>query len=166
MPRLVGAAAAVELIVANPLKQNRLLRAEQAAELGLADALLDDVEFLDDSIEWLVRAIEEERAPRAAADLSDAQEICARARYSVDDVVHGVALAPYRALELIAGAAGWTVEEGYAAEERRSPTCCPALKLRLGFTLSTRRAPDQAWRRASPTRSHAGSRRSESSGRG
>ena len=72
VPRLVGAAAAVELIVANPLKQNRLLRAGQAVELGLADELLDDVEFLDDSIEWLVRAIEEQRAPRAAADLSDA----------------------------------------------------------------------------------------------
>ena len=71
-PRLVGAAAAVELIVANPLKQNRMLRAGQAVELGLADELLDDVEFLDDSIEWLVRAIEEQRAPRAAADLSDA----------------------------------------------------------------------------------------------
>ena len=115
--RVVGAAAAVELIVANPLKQNRLLHAAQAAELGLADELLDDVEFLDDSIEWLVRAIEEGRAPRAVADLSDAAEVCAKARYAVDDAVHGVALAPYRALELIAGSAGWTIEEGYAAEE-------------------------------------------------
>ena len=63
-PRLVGAADAVELIVANPLKQNRLVQAARAAEIGLADALLDDVEFLDDSIEWLVRAIEEDAAPR------------------------------------------------------------------------------------------------------
>ena len=61
-PRLIGAAAAVELIVANPLKQNRLIDASRAAELGLADALLDDVEFLDDSIEWLVRAIEDATA--------------------------------------------------------------------------------------------------------
>ncbi len=79
LPRVVGAKAAVELIVANPLKQNRMLRADQAAELGLADALLDDVEFLDDSIEWLVRAIEEGRTPREDADLSDAPEVCAKA---------------------------------------------------------------------------------------
>ena len=62
-PRLVGAASAVELIVANPLRQNRLVGAAEAVEIGLADALLDDVEFLDDSIEWLVRAIEEKRPP-------------------------------------------------------------------------------------------------------
>ena len=131
-PRLVGAAAAVELIVANPLKQNRLLRAAQAAELGLADALLDDVEFLDDSIEWLVRAVEEERAPRAAADLSDAAEICAKARYAVDDAVHGVALAPYRALELIAGTAAWTVEDGYAAEEDALADLLPGPQAQAG----------------------------------
>ena len=116
-PRIVGAAAAVELIVTSPLKQNRLLQAAKAAEIGLADALLDDVEFLDDSIEWLVRAVEEARAPRAAADLSDASEVCAKARYAVDDAVHGVAFAPYRALELIASTASRTIDEGYAAEE-------------------------------------------------
>ena len=65
LPRVVGAKAAVELIVANPLKQNRMIRADQAAELGLADALLDDVEFLDDSIEWLVAR--DRRGARPAA---------------------------------------------------------------------------------------------------
>ena len=77
-PRLVGAQAAVELIVANPLKQNRMLRADQAAELGLADALLDDVEFLDDSIEWLVRAIEEGREPRGRPPTSRTRPRSAR----------------------------------------------------------------------------------------
>jgi 3-hydroxyacyl-CoA dehydrogenase/enoyl-CoA hydratase/carnithine racemase len=131
-PRLVGAAAAVELIVANPLKQNRLLRAAQAAEIGLADALFDDVEFLDDSIDWLVRAIEEGRAPREEADLSDAAEVCAKARYAVDDAVHGVALAPYRALELIAGSATWTIEEGYAAEEEALGDLLPGPQAQAG----------------------------------
>ena len=165
LPGVVGAAAAVELIVANPLKQNRLLHAGQAFELGLADALLDDVEFLDDSIEWLVRAIEEGRPPRAAADLSDAAEVCAKARYAVDDAVHGVALAPYRALELIAGTAGWTLEEGYAAEEDALGDLLPGPQAQAGvyaFDLVERRIkkgvgiPD-----AKPRRS----RRSESSER-
>jgi len=141
-PRLVGAAASVELIVANPLKQNRLLHAGQAAELGLADALLDDVEFLDDSIEWLVRAVEESQPPREAVDLSDAPAVCAKARYAVDDAVHGVALAPYRALELIAGTAGWTIDEGYASEEDALADLLPGPQAQAGvyaFDLIERR---------------------------
>ena len=31
--------------------------------------------------------------------------------------MHGAAPAPYRALDLIEGAAAWTLEEGYRAEE-------------------------------------------------
>ncbi len=131
-PRLVGAARAVELIVANPLRQNRLIGAAAAAEAGLADTQLDDVEFLDDSIAWLVQAIDEGRQPRAAADLTDAAEVCAKARYSVDDAVHGAALAPYRALELIAGAATWTVVEGYVAEEDALADLLPGPQAQAG----------------------------------
>jgi len=141
-PRLLGTVAAVELIVANPLKQNRLINASRAAELGLADALLDDVEFLDESIEWLVRAIETPPPARDAVDLFDAAEVCAKARYVVDDAVHGVALAPYRALELIAGAAEWTLAEGYAAEESALADLLPGPQAQAGvyaFDLIERR---------------------------
>ena len=142
MPRLVGAANAIELIVTNPLKQNRLIAAARAVEIGLADVLLPDVEFLDDSIEWLVRTLEEQRPPRVAADLSDADDLCAKARYAVDDAVHGVALAPYRALDLIAGSATWTVEEGYAAEEDALADLLPGPQAQAGvyaFDLIERR---------------------------
>ena len=45
-------------------------RAARRSSSGSPTTLLDDVEFLDDSIEWLVRAIEEERRhPRPDADL-------------------------------------------------------------------------------------------------
>jgi 3-hydroxyacyl-CoA dehydrogenase/enoyl-CoA hydratase/carnithine racemase len=141
-PRLVGAAKAVELVVSNPLKQNRLLNAAQAVEIGLADELLDDVEFLDDSIEWLVRAIEEGRQPRPEVDLADAPEVCRKARFGVDDAVHGTALAPYRALDLIAGAAGWSVEEGYRAEEDALADLLPGPQAQAGvyaFDLVERR---------------------------
>src|SRR5262245_11814759 len=57
-PRLVGAEAAVKLIVDNPLKQNRLIRAADALDLGLVDHVLEPVEFLDESIELLLRRIE------------------------------------------------------------------------------------------------------------
>ena len=117
-PRLIGAAAAVQLIVDNPLRQNRMLTGPQAFELGLADRLLEPVELLDESLEELVRIVEEGRGKREPdAALDDAAEVCARARARVDDQVHGAAPAPYRALELIEGAASWTIEEGYLAEE-------------------------------------------------
>src|SRR5207249_1337433 len=47
VPRLLPAEAAVRLVVLNPLRQNRLLRAAQAVELGLADRLLEPAELLD-----------------------------------------------------------------------------------------------------------------------
>ena len=117
-PRLVGAEAAVRLIVDNPLRQNRLIRAAEALELGLVDHVLEPVEFLDESLELLLRRIESGGGKRRpAADLADASEVVRKARSRVDDVVHGQAPAPYRALELIEGAASWSLEEGYAAEE-------------------------------------------------
>jgi len=117
-PRLVGAEAAVRLIVDNPLKQNRLIRAVEALELGLVDHVLEPVEFLDESIQLLLRRIEVGDGRREpAADLSDAAEVVRKARARVDDVVHGQAPAPYRALDLIQGAGSWSIEEGYAAEE-------------------------------------------------
>ena len=118
LPRLVGAQRAVELIVANPLKQNRMLTGPQAFEAGLADALFEPVEFVDESLAFLLDRIEEGSGkPERSADLADVADVCRRARSQVDDQVHGVALAPYRALELIEGAARWSLEEGYGAEE-------------------------------------------------
>ena len=58
IPRLVGAEEAVRFIVSNPLRQNRMLTGAQAFEAGFADALLEPVEFLDESIESLVSRIE------------------------------------------------------------------------------------------------------------
>src|SRR5437870_9673531 len=52
LPRLIGPEAAARVIVLNPLRQNKLLTASEAFELGLADALLDPVEFVDESLEF------------------------------------------------------------------------------------------------------------------
>ena len=118
VPQLIGAKRAVELIVSNPLRQNRMLTGPKAFELGLADALFEPVEFVDESLAFLLARIEEQAPkPTPAADLADTAEVCRRARLQVDDQVHGAAPAPYRALDLIEGAATWTLEEGHLAEE-------------------------------------------------
>jgi 3-hydroxyacyl-CoA dehydrogenase/enoyl-CoA hydratase/carnithine racemase len=117
-PRLLGAEAAVKLIVDNPLEQNRMIGAGEALELGLVDHVLEPVEFLDESIELLLRRVESDEGKREPnADLANVSEVVRKARSRVDDMVHGQAPAPYRALELIEGAAAWSLDEGYAAEE-------------------------------------------------
>jgi 3-hydroxyacyl-CoA dehydrogenase/enoyl-CoA hydratase/carnithine racemase len=117
-PRLVGAEAAVNLIVESPLRQNRLLDAQAAHATGLVDDVFEDGKLLDRSLELLLERIEAGEGKRSpAADLSDVGEVVRRARARVDDVVHGLAPAPYRALELIEGAAAWDLAEGYRAEE-------------------------------------------------
>jgi 3-hydroxyacyl-CoA dehydrogenase/enoyl-CoA hydratase/carnithine racemase len=119
-PRLVGAATAVKFVVENPMRQNKMLTASEAVELGLADRLLEPAEFLDESIDFLLAQVRDGVRPRnevVKLDPQEVAEVVQRARRRLDDAVHGAAPAPYRALSLIEGAATWSVEEGYRAEE-------------------------------------------------
>lgn len=144
VPRLVGAEQAVKFVVENPLRQNRMLTGPQAFESGYADALLEPVEFLDDSIAFLIERIAEGPAPiRPDADLSDVSEVCRKARARLDGQVHGATPAPYRALDLIEGAATWSVEEGYRAEEDALADLLPGPQAQASiyaFDLVERRA--------------------------
>ncbi|HYZ18526.1 MAG TPA: 3-hydroxyacyl-CoA dehydrogenase NAD-binding domain-containing protein [Gaiellaceae bacterium] len=112
-PRLAGAEAAVKLIVLNPMRQNKMLDAATAHELGFVDRVVEAQQLLDASL-----TIARERPERPDVELADAEEVVARARRTLDDSVHGAAPAPYRALDLIVGAADWSIEEGYRNEEQ------------------------------------------------
>jgi 3-hydroxyacyl-CoA dehydrogenase/enoyl-CoA hydratase/carnithine racemase len=111
-PRLMGPEAAVKLIVANPMRQNKMLNAEQAHDLGLVDRVAAPEHLIDEAL-----AVAHDRPARETPDLSSTSEVVARARSQLDDSLHGAAPAPYRALDLIDGAQAWTLEEGYRAEE-------------------------------------------------
>ena len=144
VPQLVGAEEAVRFIVENPLRQNRMLNAPQALDAGYADALFEPVEFLDDSLAFLLEKVEEGAGKRRpAADLSDATEVCRKARSRLDGQVHGATPAPYRALDLIEGAASWSLEEGYRAEEDALAELLPGPEAQASvyaFNLVERRA--------------------------
>jgi 3-hydroxyacyl-CoA dehydrogenase/enoyl-CoA hydratase/carnithine racemase len=144
VPRLVGAEEAVRFVVENPLRQNRMLDARRAVEGGYADAQLEPVEFLDESLAFLLGKIEEGAGKRRPdADLSDAGEVCRKARARLDGQVHGATPAPYRALDLLEGAATWTLEEGYRAEEEALAELLPghgAQASIYAFDLVERRA--------------------------
>ena len=144
IPQLVGAEEAVRFIVENPLRQNRMLSARQAFEAGYADALLEPVEFLDESLAFLLEKVDKGAGKqRLAADLSDAAEICRKARSRLDGQVHAATPAPYRALDLIEGAASWSLDEGYRKEEDALAELLPGREAQAAvyaFNLVERRA--------------------------
>jgi 3-hydroxyacyl-CoA dehydrogenase/enoyl-CoA hydratase/carnithine racemase len=111
-PRLIGPEAAVKLMVTNPMRQNKMLNAAQAHELGLVDRVIELERLIDEAI-----TIALEHPTRDAADLSSTSDVVSRARSQLDGSLHGAAPAPYRALDLVEGAQAWSIEEGYAAEE-------------------------------------------------
>src|SRR6266851_3510872 len=62
LPQLIGPEAAAKVIVLNPLRQNKLLTAQEALQLGLVDVLFDPVEFVDESLAYARALGEVERA--------------------------------------------------------------------------------------------------------
>jgi 3-hydroxyacyl-CoA dehydrogenase/enoyl-CoA hydratase/carnithine racemase len=144
VPRLVGAETAIRFVVANPMRQNRMLTGPQAFELGFADRLLSPAEFLDDSIACAFELAAEGTLPRdSPSDLAE-KDVFRKARARLDGQVHGAAPAPYRALELIEGAcSGWSLEEGYRAEEEAVGELLPGRQAQASlyaFDLVERRA--------------------------
>jgi enoyl-CoA hydratase/carnithine racemase len=52
LPNLIGIENALEVVISNPLKNNRMLNGPQAFELGIADAMFGPANFIEDSIAW------------------------------------------------------------------------------------------------------------------
>ena len=145
VPRLVGVETAVKFVVANPMRQNRVLTGPEAHELGFADRLFEPAEFLDESIAFALELVRTRDTPRdTARDSPLAAEVIRKARGRLDDQLHGAAPAPYMALELIEGAcSGWSLEEGYRAEEEAVGELLPGRQARASlyaFDLVDRRA--------------------------
>jgi 3-hydroxyacyl-CoA dehydrogenase/enoyl-CoA hydratase/carnithine racemase len=145
VPRLVGVETAVKFVVANPMRQNRMLTGPEAFELGFADRLLEPAEFLDESIAFALELTANgDSHSDSRSDSHSAPEVIRKARGRLDGQVHGAAPAPYKALDLIEGAlAGWSLEEGYAAEEEAVGELLPGRQAQASlyaFDLVDRRA--------------------------
>ncbi|HSX22488.1 MAG TPA: 3-hydroxyacyl-CoA dehydrogenase NAD-binding domain-containing protein, partial [Gaiellaceae bacterium] len=137
LPKLIGPDAAAKVIVLNPLRQNKLLKAADAVELGIADALIEPASFVDESIAF-AREIE-----RVEPDWSELETVVRKTRARIDDAVHGATRAPYVALDLIAGAKDWTIEQGYDAETDAMGELLVSPQARnsvFGFTVVERRS--------------------------
>ncbi len=141
LPRLIGPAPALKLIIENPLNQNKMIGGAEAYSLGIADAMFEPADFLEESLRWAARVLDGsvtvERAPLADAATWDAA--VAATRFLTDGKLHGAAPAPYRALDLVAAARTATRDEGFAAEDAGPRRPAPvgrapgrALRLRPG----------------------------------
>jgi 3-hydroxyacyl-CoA dehydrogenase/enoyl-CoA hydratase/carnithine racemase len=145
LPRLIGADAALQVMVENALAQNKMLKGPQAYKLGIADVMFEPADFLERSLEWvsgvLSGSVAVERKP---VDTGDAwSEAVARVRAGLDARIHGAAPAPYRALDLVELARTASLDEGFAAEDEALADLIFSDELRSGlyaFDLTQKRA--------------------------
>lgn len=154
VPNLVGPKKAIEIIVENPMNQNRQLKPAQVVDAGLADVLLDGADFLAESIRWAAKVVRGELSvERPVIDRSDWDDVVAAARSRVDARIHGATPAPYIALDLIAAAKTNDRAAGFAAEDLALTNLTMGNDLRAGlyaFDLVQKRAkrpvgvPDKA----------------------
>ncbi|MDI3194645.1 3-hydroxyacyl-CoA dehydrogenase NAD-binding domain-containing protein [Pseudarthrobacter sp. AL07] len=66
LPRLIGPENAVKVMIENPLSNNRTLNGPQALQLGIADALFEPADFLEQSLAWAATVITGETVPERA----------------------------------------------------------------------------------------------------
>ncbi|WP_300344721.1 3-hydroxyacyl-CoA dehydrogenase NAD-binding domain-containing protein [Nesterenkonia sp.] len=125
LPRLIGPEAAAEVIFTNPLNNNRSLKAKQAYELGIADALFTDETFEADSLAFAAEVLRggetaQKIAARREVDTSDAawQRAAQRAKKTIAAKTGDTAPAPLRALELFEQVPHRSREEDRAEEVR------------------------------------------------
>ncbi|WP_138758247.1 3-hydroxyacyl-CoA dehydrogenase NAD-binding domain-containing protein [Modestobacter altitudinis] len=156
LPDLVGIDAAVGVIVENALAQNKVTSGPRAAELGIADVVLEPADFLERSLEWAAGVLAGEvTVSRPEVDRSAWDDAIARARGIVAARTRGASPGALRAVELLdlarAGDTGFTA--GTAAEDDALAELLMSDELRAGlysFDLVNKRAkrpagaPDRA----------------------
>ncbi|MER7657189.1 3-hydroxyacyl-CoA dehydrogenase NAD-binding domain-containing protein [Streptomyces albidoflavus] len=145
LPNLIGADRAVTVIIENSLNQNRQLKAKQVLELGIADALFEGADFLEQSLAWTASVLNgDTEVSRPEVDRGAAwDEAVARGRAIADSKVHGAAPAAYRALDIIAAAKDGDLQAGYDAEDTALADLIMSGELRSGlyaFNLVNKRA--------------------------
>jgi 3-hydroxyacyl-CoA dehydrogenase/enoyl-CoA hydratase/carnithine racemase len=144
LPRLIGPSNALKLIIENPLSQNTMLRGPEAFALGVADAMFSPADFLEESLRWAANVLAGDTVARASLASDDEWAAAvAAARFLADGKLHGAAPAPYRALDLVAGARSRSRDEGFAAEDEALADLLLSGELRAGlyaFNLVQKRA--------------------------
>ncbi|MEP7332273.1 MAG: enoyl-CoA hydratase-related protein, partial [Terracoccus sp.] len=146
LPNLIGVERALTMIIENPLSQNRTLGGGQAHRLGLADALFEPADFLEESLAWAAAVVAgDTTVERAQVDRDEKLWATAvtKATALADAKTGRQARSPYAAIGLVADARTATREEGFAAEDDVLANLLMSEELRAGlyaFDLVQKRA--------------------------
>jgi 3-hydroxyacyl-CoA dehydrogenase/enoyl-CoA hydratase/carnithine racemase len=145
LPNLIGADAAVTVIIENALNQNKMLKPAQAAELGIVDVVFDSADYLEQSLAWLAQVVDGSvSVSRKEIDRGEAWDSAlARGRAFVEAKTHGASPGATKALELLELARGNDLDAGYAAETDALAELLMTDELRTGlysFNLVQKRA--------------------------
>nr|WP_308159544.1 3-hydroxyacyl-CoA dehydrogenase NAD-binding domain-containing protein [Arthrobacter sp. ISL-65] len=110
LPRLIGPANAVKVMIENPLANNKVLDGRSAYDLGVADALFDPADFLSQSLAWADGIITDggrreeldvRRASIAGCTKEEWDAAVAAGRAIVEAKTSNAAPAPARLLDLL-----------------------------------------------------------------
>lgn len=127
LPNLIGIENALEVVISNPLKQNRMLKPRQAFDYGIVDAIFPAANYLEDSLKWadgvLAGTVKVERRnePGKIERLTKWPIAIKMARGMLESKIGTVPRSPYAALELLDKAKSGTSPkdkaEGFARED-------------------------------------------------
>ena len=123
LPNLIGIENALEVVISNPLKNNRMLKGPEAFELGIADAMFGPANFLEDSIRWsdgVINGKTKVKRPHEPGKLERLAKwdiAIGIAQKTLESRIGKVAKSPYRALELLKAAKSNSKAEGFALED-------------------------------------------------
>ena len=123
LPNLIGIENALEVVISNPLKQNRMLKPQQAFDLGIVDAVFSPATFLEDSLRWAdgvlggTIKVSRKNEPGKIERLTKWPIAIKMARGMLESRIGTVPRSPYVALDLLDKAKSGTREEGFARED-------------------------------------------------
>ena len=123
VPNLIGIENAIEVVVSNPLKNNRMLKPQQALELGLFDAMFGSASFIERSIAWadgvLAGTVKVERphAPGKLERLTKWPAAIKIARDTLRAKIGTAAKSPYVALDMLSAARDGDTQRGFERED-------------------------------------------------
>ncbi|MFF2039891.1 3-hydroxyacyl-CoA dehydrogenase NAD-binding domain-containing protein [Kitasatospora sp. NPDC058170] len=145
LPNLIGPAKAVKVIIENSMSQNKQLRGKDVFELGIADAIFEPADFLEQSLLWAAKVLTGDVVvEREAIDRGKAwDDAVAWGRLVADAKVHGAAPAAYKALDIIQLVKDADLQAGFDAEDAALADLIMSGELRSGiyaFNLVQRRA--------------------------
>jgi len=123
LPNLIGIEKSIDIIVSNPLKNNRTLTAAQAYEAGIFDAMFGPISFLEQSIRWAdqvltgAEKVERPNVPGKMERLTKWPIAIKIARDTLKGKIGTAAKSPYAALDLLNAAKDGDIERGFERED-------------------------------------------------